>query len=275
MRVRFSVNTSPFAGREGRFVTSRQIDERLRREALGNVSIRVERTGAADIFEVAGRGELQIGDPDRDDAPRGLRVRVSRPEIIPREIDGVALRAGRGRGGRGARARRRRGDGEALAARKGRMRRDGAARRPRDARTSSCRAAACSATAASSSPTRAARACCTAPCAATSRSPASSRGAAVGAIVATEAGKTTAYALFSIQERATLFVGAGVPGLRGAGRRREPPRRRHERERRARQEAHQHPRRRARTRTRVLSPPRERRRSSGRSSGSRTTSCSR
>jgi len=61
VRVRFSVNNSPLAGREGKFVTSRQIGERLRREALGNVSIRIEPTESPEIFEVAARGEMQIG----------------------------------------------------------------------------------------------------------------------------------------------------------------------------------------------------------------------
>ena len=60
IRVRFSPNTSPFAGREGKFVTSRQIGERLRREALGNVSIQIEAGDSAESFEVAGRGELQL-----------------------------------------------------------------------------------------------------------------------------------------------------------------------------------------------------------------------
>ena len=78
VRVHFSANTSPLAGREGRFVTSRQIDERLRREALGNVSISVVESDRPETFLVAGRGELQLGDPDRDDAPRGLRVQRCR-----------------------------------------------------------------------------------------------------------------------------------------------------------------------------------------------------
>ncbi|MDP7572422.1 MAG: GTP-binding protein, partial [Myxococcota bacterium] len=61
IKVNFLVNTSPFAGREGRFVTSRQIGERLEREVLGNVSIHIADTGRQDAFEVAGRGELQLG----------------------------------------------------------------------------------------------------------------------------------------------------------------------------------------------------------------------
>src|SRR5262247_163316 len=88
IRVRFSVNTSPFAGREGRFVTSRQIGERLRREALGNVSIRIEETDSPDVFEVAGRGELQIGVLIETMRRDGYEFSVSRPEIIAREIEG-------------------------------------------------------------------------------------------------------------------------------------------------------------------------------------------
>jgi GTP-binding protein len=88
VRVRVSVNNSPLAGREGRFVTSRQIGERLRREALGNVSIRVEPTESPEVFEVAGRGELQIGVLAEAMRREGYEFSVSRPEIITREIDG-------------------------------------------------------------------------------------------------------------------------------------------------------------------------------------------
>ena len=90
IRVRFTVNTSPFCGREGRFVTSRQIAERLRKEALGNVSIRVETTESADTFEVAGRGELQIGILIETMRREGYEFAVSRPEVIKRDIDGVS-----------------------------------------------------------------------------------------------------------------------------------------------------------------------------------------
>jgi len=88
IRVRFLVNTSPFAGREGRFLTSRQLAERLRREALGNVSIRVEGGDGPDSFEVAGRGELQIAVLIETMRREGYEFAVSRPEIILREIDG-------------------------------------------------------------------------------------------------------------------------------------------------------------------------------------------
>jgi len=88
IKVNFSVNTSPFAGREGRFVTSRQIGDRLRREALTNISIRLEDSGKQDTFVVAGRGELQIGVLVETMRREGYEFAVSRPEIILREIDG-------------------------------------------------------------------------------------------------------------------------------------------------------------------------------------------
>jgi GTP-binding protein len=90
IRVLFSVNNSPFAGREGRFVTSRQIGERLRREALGNVSIQLGDTGTTDSFDVAGRGELQIAILIETLRREGYEFNVSRPEIIRREVDGVS-----------------------------------------------------------------------------------------------------------------------------------------------------------------------------------------
>jgi len=89
VRVRFSVNNSPLAGREGRFVTSRQIGERLRREALGNVSIRIEPTESPEVFEVAGRGEMQIGVLIETMRREGYEFSVSRPEIITIDVGGV------------------------------------------------------------------------------------------------------------------------------------------------------------------------------------------
>jgi len=88
IRVHFSTNTSPFAGREGRFVTSRQVGDRLAREALGNPSVKIEDTGARDTFEVAGRGELQISVLVETMRREGYEFSVSRPEIIAREVDG-------------------------------------------------------------------------------------------------------------------------------------------------------------------------------------------
>ncbi|MBW2229019.1 MAG: translational GTPase TypA [Deltaproteobacteria bacterium] len=88
IKVNFLVNTSPFAGREGRFVTSRQLGERLERESLGNISIRIDDTGKQDTFTVAGRGELQIAVLIETMRREGYEFAVSRPEIILREIDG-------------------------------------------------------------------------------------------------------------------------------------------------------------------------------------------
>jgi GTP-binding protein len=89
LRVQFSVNTSPFAGRDGgRFLTGRQLGERLRREALGNVSIQVESADGSDTFEVAGRGELQLSVLIETLRREGYEFSVSRPEIVLRELDG-------------------------------------------------------------------------------------------------------------------------------------------------------------------------------------------
>jgi GTP-binding protein len=89
IRVLFSVNNSPFAGREGKFLTSRQIGERLQRESLGNVSIRIAPTEQPDVFEVAGRGELQLAVLIETMRREGYEIAVSRPEIILREVDGA------------------------------------------------------------------------------------------------------------------------------------------------------------------------------------------
>ncbi|MED5261656.1 MAG: translational GTPase TypA [Myxococcota bacterium] len=88
LRVRFGVNDSAFAGREGQFVTSRQLWERLEREALGNPAILVEETATRDTFEVAGRGELQISVLVETLRREGFEFGVSRPEIILREVEG-------------------------------------------------------------------------------------------------------------------------------------------------------------------------------------------
>jgi GTP-binding protein len=85
----FGVNTSPFAGRDGQFVTSRQIKDRLDRELLGNVSIRVEPTETPEQMKVVGRGELQLSILIEMMRREGYEMQVSRPEIVTREIDGV------------------------------------------------------------------------------------------------------------------------------------------------------------------------------------------
>jgi GTP-binding protein len=85
----FQVNNSPFAGREGRFVTSRQIKERLERELIHNVALQVEPTDDPDKFRVSGRGELHLSILIENMRREGYELGVSRPEVIVREIDGV------------------------------------------------------------------------------------------------------------------------------------------------------------------------------------------
>jgi GTP-binding protein len=213
VRVRFSVNNSPFSGREGRFVTSRQIDERLRREALGNVSIKVAPGESPDVFEVAGRGELQIGVLIETMRREGYEFSVSRPEIITREVGGktcepvedvVAEVPEACAGVVMEKLSQRRGRLLAMENRAGTVvlsfvvpsrglfgyrteflsdtRGDGILHR----------------TVRGFEPWAG-----------------EVEGRGVGAIVATEPGQTTAYALFHIQERADLFVGAGVPVYEG------------------------------------------------------------
>jgi len=87
----FGVNNSPFAGREGRFVTSRQIKERLDKEILGNVAIRVEETDSPDQFKVSGRGELQLAILIEMMRREGYELQVSKPEAITRRVDGKTL----------------------------------------------------------------------------------------------------------------------------------------------------------------------------------------
>jgi GTP-binding protein len=213
VRVRFSVNTSPFAGREGRFLTSRQIGERLAREGLGNVSIRVERTEHPDVFEVAGRGEMQLAVLIETLRREGFEFSVSRPEIILREVEGrlcepvedVVAEVPEALAGAVM---------EGLSGRRGRLesieQRSG---------TSVLRFVV---------PSRGLFGY-------RSEFLADTRGEGVlhrtvrdyepytgdlprrpvGAIVATEAGRTTGHALFKIQERANMFVGAGIPVYEG------------------------------------------------------------
>ena len=84
----FQVNNSPFAGQEGKYVTSRQIRERLERELVHNVALRVEDTGDPDKFRVSGRGELHLSILIETMRREGYELGVSRPEVIQREIDG-------------------------------------------------------------------------------------------------------------------------------------------------------------------------------------------
>jgi GTP-binding protein len=85
----FEVNTSPFLGREGKFVTSRQIRERLEREAIHNVALRVEPTADPDKFVVFGRGELHLGVLLENMRREGFEMAVSRPRVVVKQIDGT------------------------------------------------------------------------------------------------------------------------------------------------------------------------------------------
>ncbi|WP_233007644.1 translational GTPase TypA [Rheinheimera faecalis] len=85
----FQVNTSPFAGKEGKFVTSRQILDRLNAELKHNVALRVEETEDGDKFKVSGRGELHLGVLIENMRREGFELAVSRPEVIMRVDDGV------------------------------------------------------------------------------------------------------------------------------------------------------------------------------------------
>ncbi len=213
LRVHVSVNTSPFSGREGRFLTSRQIGERLQREALGNVSIQVAETDARDTFEVATRGELQLSVLIETLRREGYEFSVSRPQIILREVDGrrcepvedvVADVPERCAGV----------VMEKLAARRGRMR---ALERQGERVTLQF-----------SVPSRGLFGFRSEFLTDTRGEGLLHRtvqdyqpwagdltGRGVGAIVATEVGNTTPYALHNIQERATLFIGPGTAVYEG------------------------------------------------------------
>jgi GTP-binding protein len=207
IRVHFSVNTSPFAGREGRFVTSRQIRERLEREVLSNVSIRVEDAGKLDTFTVAARGELQLAVLIETMRREGYEFAVSRPEIILREIGGqrcepveqVVVDAPESAAGCVM---------EKLATRKGRMvsmdQRGGRVRFEFVAPSRGLfgyRSEFLSDTRGEGTLYRAV----------VGYDPYAGelQDRNLGGIVATEHGRTTPHALFKIQERATLFVDAG------------------------------------------------------------------
>ncbi|MFN2327834.1 MAG: translational GTPase TypA [Chromatocurvus sp.] len=85
----FQVNDSPFAGKEGKYVTSRNIAERLQRELIHNVALRVEPGDSPDKFKVSGRGELHLSVLIETMRREGFELGVSRPEVIQREVDGV------------------------------------------------------------------------------------------------------------------------------------------------------------------------------------------
>ena len=87
----FGVNTSPMAGRDGQYVTSRNLRDRLTRELLGNVSLRVEDTDSPEQLKVIGRGELQLSILIEMMRREGYEVQVSRPDIVTKEVDGVKM----------------------------------------------------------------------------------------------------------------------------------------------------------------------------------------
>ncbi|MDA1073551.1 MAG: translational GTPase TypA [Proteobacteria bacterium] len=91
LTMTFCVNTSPFAGKEGRFVTSRQIRERLMREASHNVALMVQDTADPDRFRVSGRGELHLSVLIETMRREGYELAVSRPQVINKTVDGVVL----------------------------------------------------------------------------------------------------------------------------------------------------------------------------------------
>ncbi len=213
IRVRISPNNSPFAGQDGQFLTSRQIGDRLDREVLSNVSIRLENTGSREVFQVAGRGELQIAVLVETMRREGYEFAVSRPEIIPREIDGkrcepvedVVVEVPETAAGSVM---------EKLAQRKGRM----THMETRSGRTIlefvapsrglfGYRSEFLTDTRGEGIMNRTVR----------GYEPYSGdlEDRPVGALVSSETGKTTPYALFNIQERATLFVLPGIPVYEG------------------------------------------------------------
>ncbi len=89
LTMNFQVNTSPFAGREGKFVTSRQLRERLEKELLTNVAMKLENTDETDVFLVSGRGELHLTILLESMRREGYELAVSRPHVVFREINGV------------------------------------------------------------------------------------------------------------------------------------------------------------------------------------------
>ena len=91
LSMTFGVNTSPFAGREGQFVTSRHIRDRLFKEAETNVALRVEETDSADVFKVSGRGELHLSILIETMRREGYEMQIGKPEVVYKMVDGQKL----------------------------------------------------------------------------------------------------------------------------------------------------------------------------------------
>ena len=89
--MNFSANTSPFAGRDGKFVTGRHVRDRLQKETLGNVSIKVEQTENPDVFKVSGRGELQLAIIIETMRREGYELQISKPQVVTKEENGVVM----------------------------------------------------------------------------------------------------------------------------------------------------------------------------------------
>ena len=89
--IQFNVNNGPFAGREGKYVTSRNLRDRLDKELLTNVSLKMQDTGSPDTFKVLGRGELQLAILIEMMRREGFEMMVSRPEIVTKRIDGALM----------------------------------------------------------------------------------------------------------------------------------------------------------------------------------------
>ena len=91
MSMNFMVNNSPFAGKEGQYVTSRHLRDRLLRETEKNVSLRVSETDSPDVFEVAGRGELHLSILIETMRREGYELQVSKPRVLTKNVDGLLL----------------------------------------------------------------------------------------------------------------------------------------------------------------------------------------
>ncbi len=91
LTMMFMSNNSPFSGQEGKFVTSRQVRDRLEKEALRNVAMRFEQTDAPDVFKVAGRGLLHLGVLIENMRREGYELQISKPHVIVKEVDGKTM----------------------------------------------------------------------------------------------------------------------------------------------------------------------------------------